>query len=133
MNASGWKRSDCGEAVAVIAPEPVVIVEPSGTIAAPLAGEAVTVCRLPDGMIGGLMLIVIAPAVSLTVCVTTNCCKDPVLASFCGLTATTPAIVTISPAFKVVAPEAHAWVRSEFPVWLAPCTVGVAVVKLPVV
>ena len=34
-----------------------------------------TVCRLPLGMMGGAIWMVIAPVVSDTVCVTTNCCS----------------------------------------------------------
>ena len=39
----------------------------------------------------------------------------------------------MSPAFKVDAPEAQPVVRSELPVWFAPLTTGVELVKLPVV
>ena len=125
--------SDCGEVVAAIVPAPVVMVEPSGMIAAPLAGLALTVCKLPSGMIGGLIGMVSAAGD-----VHRGRGHHELLGAagrgvVLGVDPQTRATVNTSPLFRVEAPEAQPLVIRLLPVWPAPKTSGVALVKLPVV
>src|SRR5262249_28299581 len=74
--AAGLNRSDCREVwVAIVAD--VAPVDPRNVNAASFAGDAVTVCNCPDGMIDGLICTVPVPDPA-TSAVKTNCCKLPV-------------------------------------------------------